>query len=135
MDLAAILAVRLAKLPTVMVTVREGTRALDPRLAELSAIYRLPRLRWWRHIVLPQLAPYLAAAGRSGLSITWKIVLIVELLGRPDGVGFALNMFFQNFNVAGILAYGLSFSALMLFVEALVLQPWEQRAHAWRHAA
>lgn len=134
-EIAAVLAVTIAKTPSVMVIMREGTRALDPGLEDLAAVYRLPPLRRVRRIVLPQLAPYLAAAGRSGLSITWKIVLIVELLGRPDGVGFVLNLYFQSFNVAGILAYGLAFAAIMLCVESALLQPWERRANAWRLGA
>jgi NitT/TauT family transport system permease protein len=133
-ETAAIIAVAIAKTPTVVVTVREGARALDPGLDQIAQVYRLGRLRRWRRLVVPQLSPYLAAAGRGGLSITWKIVLIVELLGRPDGVGFALNLFFQNFNVAGVLAYGLVFAAVMLLVEAAALQPWERRANAWRSA-
>jgi NitT/TauT family transport system permease protein len=134
-DAAAILAVVLAKAPTVVVTVREGARALDPGLAEMARAFHLPPWRRLRHVVLPQLLPYIAAAGRSGLSITWKIVLVVELLGRPSGVGYALNLFFQNFNVTGILAYGLTFAGLMLVVEAAVLQPLERRATAWRSNA
>jgi ABC-type nitrate/sulfonate/bicarbonate transport system ATPase subunit len=56
------------------------------------------------HVVLRQLAPYLAAAARSGLSLVWKIVLIVELLGRPNGVGFEIGVAFQLFDVTRILA-------------------------------
>lgn len=134
-DTAAILSVAIAKAPTVFVTVREGARTLDPKLHELALAYRLPRWRRLRRIELPQLMPYLAASARSGLSITWKIVLVVELLGRPNGVGFVLNLYFQNFNVAGILAYGLVFAAIMLAAEATLLQPWERRANAWRRRA
>jgi NitT/TauT family transport system permease protein len=134
-DAAAVLAVVLAKAPTVVVTVREGARALDPGLAEMAQAFHLPQWRRLRHVVLPQLLPYIAAAGRSGLSITWKIVLLVELLGRPSGVGYVLNLFFQNFNVTGILAYGLAFAGLMLLFEAAVLQPLERRATAWRSNA
>jgi NitT/TauT family transport system permease protein len=134
-EAAAVAAVAIAKTPTVAVTLREGVRALDAGFEEMSAAFRVPRLRHLRRVVLPQLAPYLAAAGRSGLSITWKIVLIVELLGRPNGVGFALNLRFQSFDVAGMLAYGLAFAAIMLTVEAAVLQPWERRANAWRRGA
>ncbi len=133
-DTAAVLAVVVAKAPTVIVTIREGARALDPGLAEMAVAFRLPRYRRLRRVVLPQLLPYLAAAGRSGLSITWKIVLVVELLGRPSGVGYVLNLLFQNFNVTGILAYGLAFAALMLLVEAAILQPLERSANAWRDA-
>jgi NitT/TauT family transport system permease protein len=131
-EAAAILAVCIAKIPTVVVTVREGARALDPSLDELAQCYALPRLRRWRHVILPQMAPYLAAAARGGLSVTWKIVLIVELIGRPNGVGFELNLFFQTFDVAGIVAYGLVFALVMLAAEALLVQPLEQRANAWR---
>jgi NitT/TauT family transport system permease protein len=134
-EAAAVLAVAVVKVPTVIVTVREGARALDPALDDFAQVYRLSWARRLRWVVLPQLAPYLAAAGRSGLAVTWKIVLIVELLGRPDGVGFALNLDFQNFDVAGILAYGLGFALLMLLIEAMALQPWERRANAWRRAA
>jgi len=134
-DLAAVLAVAIAKAPTVFVTIREGARALDPQLEELARVYRLPFGRRLRRIEAPQLLPYLAAAARSGLSITWKIVLIVELLGRPNGVGFALNMYFQSFNVTGILAYGCTFAAIMLVAETALLQPWERRANAWRQRA
>jgi NitT/TauT family transport system permease protein len=101
----------------------------------MAWVFRLPALRRLRFVVLPQLLPYLVAAGRSGLSITWKIVLLVELLGRPSGVGYELNLLFQNFNVTGILAYGLAFAALMLIFEAAVLQPLERRATAWRSNA
>lgn len=134
-DVAAVLAVAIAKAPTVFVTLREGARSLDRGLAEVGAVYRLPYLRRVRRIELPQLLPFIAASARSGLSITWKIVLVVELLGRPNGVGFVLNLYFQDFNVAGILAYGLAFAAIMLAVEYTMLQPWERQASAWRHHA
>jgi NitT/TauT family transport system permease protein len=101
----------------------------------MARAFQLPRWRRLRFVVLPQLLPYLTAAGRSGLSICWKIVLVVELLGRPNGVGYQLNLFFQDFNVTGILAYGIAFAALMLLVEAALLQPLEARANAWRHDA
>jgi NitT/TauT family transport system permease protein len=131
-DIAAVVAVAIVKAPTVFVTVREGARALDPSLDDVAMVFRLPAWRRLRRIEFPQLLPYLAASARSGLSITWKIVLVVELLGRPNGVGFVLNLYFQNFDVTGILAYGLTFAVIMLLVEATVLQPWDRSSNAWR---
>jgi NitT/TauT family transport system permease protein len=131
-ELAAILAVAINKLPTAVVTVREGARALDPTLDEMARVFALPRWKALRHIVIPQLAPYLAAAGRSGLSLVWKIVLIVELLGRPNGVGFEIGTAFQLFDVTRILAYALAFVLVILAIETLVVQPIERRASRWR---
>ena len=90
--------------------------------------------RWkrFRHVVLPQLSPYLAAASRSGLSLVWKIVLIVELLGRPNGVGFEIGTAFQLFDVTKILAYALVFVAVMLAIEICVVQPFERYVSRWR---
>ena len=61
----------------------------------------------------------------------WKIVLIVELLGRPNGVGFEIGVAFQLFDVTRILAYALAFIAVMLAIETLV-QPLERHVARWR---
>ncbi|MCW6506640.1 ABC transporter permease [Lichenifustis flavocetrariae] len=131
-ETAAIVAVVLNKLPNVIVTTREGARAMDAHLAEMAQVFRFSALKRLRHLLLPQLAPYLAIAARSGLSTVWKIVLVVELLGRPNGVGFVLGTSFSLFDVTKILAYALMFVALMLGVEILGVQPFERRAARWR---
>jgi NitT/TauT family transport system permease protein len=131
-ETAAIAAVAVNKLPTAIVTVREGARALDPSLDEMARVFAMPRWRAFRHVVLPQLFPYLAAAARTGLSLVWKIVLVVELLGRPNGVGFEIGIAFQLFDVTRILAYALSFTAVVLAIETLLVQPLERRASRWR---
>jgi NitT/TauT family transport system permease protein len=131
-EVAAILAVAVNKLPAAVVTVREGARALDPALDEMARVFAMPRWKALRHVVVPQLAPYLAAAARSGLSLVWKIVLIVELLGRPNGVGFEIGVAFQLFDVTRILAYALAFVVVILAIETLLVQPIERRASRWR---
>ena len=129
---AAILAVALNKIPNVAVTIREGARALDTGLMEMAQAFRVPRLRTLRDVVLPQLYPYLAGAARSGLALIWKIVLVVELLGRSNGVGFQLGLYFQLFDVAGILAYALAFIAVVQLIEWGILQPLEHHLTQWR---
>lgn len=131
-DVAAITAVALNKIPTVIVTVREGARAVDRDLLQVARVFRLSPGRTLWQVYLPQLYPYLMAAARSGLSLIWKIVLVVELLGRSSGMGFQLGVFFQLFDITGILAYTLVFAAVVLVVEALVMRPLERRLTAWR---
>jgi NitT/TauT family transport system permease protein len=131
-ETAALAAVVLNKLPLATVTVREGARALDRSLDEMARVFRIGRWKRLRHVILPQLSPYLAAASRSGLSLVWKIVLIVELLGRPNGVGFEIGTAFQLFDVTKILAYALAFVAVMLAIETFVVQPFERHAVRWR---
>ena len=131
-ETAAILAVAVNKLPNVIVVMREGTRALDPEIDDMAKVFQFTAFKRIRHIVIPQLAPYLAASSRSGLSIVWKIVLVVELLGRPNGVGFVLGSAFSLFDMASILSYAICFIVLMLLIESLLVQPLERRANRWR---
>jgi NitT/TauT family transport system permease protein len=131
-EVAAIVAVAVNKIPLVVVTVREGARALTRDYLEMAQVFRFGHLKTLRHVVLPELAPFLIAAARSGLSIIWKIVLVVELLGRSNGVGFQINVFFQFFDVASILAYTIAFVLVIQTLEWFVLRPLEVRAGRWR---
>ncbi len=131
-EAAAVGAVALNKIPNVIVTLREGARSLEPQLHELAKVYRFGFFKTLRHVVLPQLQPFFASAMRSGISLIWKIVLVVELLGRSNGVGFQIHLYFQLFDVATILAYTLAFVCIMLSVEYFVLQPIEKRSRRWR---
>jgi len=132
-ETAAILAVVLNKLPNVAVIVREGARNLDPGLEEMARAYRFDRWTWMRDVLIPQLQPYIVTAARSGLSLAWKIVLVVELLGRPDGVGFAINFYFiQSTDVAAIIGYSLVFMAVMIGIDVLLLQRLEAYVRRWR---
>jgi NitT/TauT family transport system permease protein len=131
-EFSALAAITLNKLPNAVVTLREGARALDPRLDDMARVFAFSRWRRWRHVLAPQLAPFFAAAARSGLALVWKIVLVVELLGRPNGVGFKMNEAFQLFDLKLLLAYALPFVALMVLVETFVLRPAERSASWWR---
>jgi len=131
-EVAAIAAVALNKLPSTAVTLREGARALDPGLSEMAHSFRMPAGRVLRHVVLPQLTPYFLAASRSGLALIWKIVLVVELLGRSNGVGFQIQIYFQLFDVTMILAYTLAFILVVQAIEWLGLQPLERWITRWR---
>tara|TARA_R110000868_G_C10973150_1_gene771302 strand:+ start:58269 stop:59003 length:735 start_codon:yes stop_codon:yes gene_type:complete len=133
-ETAAIIAVTLNKIPSVATVIREGARALRPDLDAMAMVYRMPWRTRMRHVILPQLLPYVAAAARSGIAVIWKIVLVVEFLGRSSGVGFQIHLYFQLFDVSMVLVYALSFIAVMLSVEWLILQPWERRARRWRQA-
>lgn len=131
-ETAAVTAVAINKIPNVAVTVREGARSLSKDLAEMAQVYKLGMWKTLRHVTLPQLAPFFAAAARSGLALVWKIVLVVELLGRSNGVGHQLNVAFQLFDVPMILAYAIAFIIVVQAIEIGILQPIEARVGRWR---
>ncbi len=131
-EAAAIIAVALNKVPNTATILREGARAVDRELLQVADVLRLPRLRRLRLVYLPQLYPYLMAATRSGLSLIWKIVLVAEFVGRSNGVGFRLNLYFQFFDITNILAYSASFIAVVVAAESWLIRPLERRLTGWR---
>ena len=131
-EAAAISAVVINKLPNVIVTLREGARVLDRDLLEMAQAYRFGRMKTLRHVIWPQLFPFFIGAARTGLALIWKIILVVELLGRSNGMGYQLHLYFQMFNVPGILAYTLAFIAVIQLIEWSILKPMDRRARRWR---
>ncbi len=131
-EVAAILAVSLNKIPMVAVIMREGARSIEKDYVDVAKFYKISGKKLFIKVILPQLYPYLLSSARSGLSLIWKIVLVVELLGRSNGVGFKLFGFFQFFDISGILAYTLVFVLLILIVEFLLVRPFEKKISVWR---
>jgi len=131
-ETAAVIAVTLNKIPMVAVSLREGARAVDKKLLQVAGVYRLSRRDTFFKVYLPQLTPYLFGSARNGLALIWKIVLVVELLGRSNGVGFQIGSYFHFFDITGILAYTLAFALVIFGIEALLLRPLESHLNRWR---
>ena len=131
-EVAAIVAVSLNKIPMVAVIMREGARSLEKQFLEVAKFYNVQGKKLLVKVILPQLYPYLMSSARSGLSLIWKIVLVVELLGRSNGVGFKLFGFFQLFDITGILAYTFFFVAIILIIEFIFVRPIEKKLTEWR---
>lgn len=131
-ETAAILAVCINKTAMVAVTIREGSKNFSRPIFEMAKIYKMSKMARLRYIILPQLYPYLFASARNGLAIIWKIVLVVEFLGRSNGIGFQIHMYFQLFDVTRVLAYALSFVVLIGMLEYALFKPCEYFLTRWK---
>lgn len=131
-DFSALLAVVLNKVPIIVVNIREGTKAIEKKYMDLAKVYKVSKKETFFKIFLPQIYPYLIASTRLSLSLIWKIVLVVELLGRSDGIGFKISMFFQFFNITSILSYSLAFILVILLIENFIIKPFEKKMIVWR---
>ncbi|THF88631.1 ABC transporter permease subunit [Deinococcus sp. KSM4-11] len=128
---AIILSITVILLPTVAVQVREGVRSLDPRLAQMARSFQLSRAATLRAVTLPQLTPTLLGTARVTLSLAWKMVVFGEVFGRTSGVGYMISFYFQQFEMRGILAYGLVMTVILSALDGL-LALISTRAAAWQ---
>lgn len=131
-DAAAIFTVFAVILPVMATTLDQGVRAMDRDLFEMAQIYKLERGQILRTIVIPQLWPYLFAAARYGLSLSWKTVVITEMLGLTSGLGYQISYYFGLLSLKHVLAWILVFTSSMLIIEYGLIQRLETRLFRWR---
>lgn len=134
-DLAPIFTIVLIVFPYVTMNIWEGTKAMDKDIADMAMVFRANRFLMLRKVLLPQLMPYIFSSLRISFALSWKIALVSEAFGTGMGVGKELTYWFQAIRADMMLAWGVSFMALMVLIDLIVLRRWEQRVFSWRQAA
>jgi NitT/TauT family transport system permease protein len=127
-----VIAIALGVAPVMVLHVVQGMHAVDAEIMEMAFVFKLSRRDKIAHIWIPSLIPHLIGGSRVGLSLAWKVIVLVELFGLSNGVGYQLNSEFSSQNVAGVLAWTIVFWAVMIAMEYGVLQTLEHRFTAWR---
>ncbi len=131
-EAATMLAIGLTAAPAVAINLWEGVKTIDFKLVEMARIFEARRPTVLARVLLPQVLPFIMASVRMGLGIVWKIAVLVELIGRPNGVGFKLFYWYQLADMAQVLAWTLLFTLIMLAIELGILKQIEQRLFGWR---
>lgn len=133
-DHAAMIGTALIVAPPMIFAIWDGIRAINPELQEMARIFAMPRAHILWRVILPQTTPFIFTAARTGLSLTWRIMIFVELLGRSSGVGYRIQYFYNLVDMQRVVAAALPFVALMLLFEFCVLRPTERWVFRWRRA-
>ncbi|WP_226341067.1 ABC transporter permease [Gemmobacter serpentinus] len=74
-------------LPVFQIAVAEGLSAIDPQLAEMARVFRLPLRRCLRWIIWPALWTALGPALRVAMANALRVSLLTELLSGTPGLG------------------------------------------------
>lgn len=112
----------------------DGVRSVDPVLLDTAASYGLPRRRTVWRIVLPAASPQIAVGMRTGIAVGLIMMIISEMQGSTNGLGYQVLAAQRSFDTAsmfaGIIVIGLVGLAVNLgFVLA------ERRIMRWYRGA
>lgn len=130
-DTAAVIGCAMVVAPVVTFNVWQGMKSLDPGLSEMARAFGVPRWTIIRRVLFPQTMPFLFAAARLGLAISWKIMIFIELMGRSSGVGYRIQQWYELFNMQQVLVSALPFLLIMLLIEVGVLRRLESYFFRW----
>ncbi len=127
-----VVVVAFVALPYVALNVAQGVEEVDSRLVDMSNVYGLGRGDIVKSVFLPSVMPFLFAALRYGFAMAWKVEALTEVFGGRSGIGFMIRQSYQEFSVAGVLAWTGFFVIFILVIERVFLAGLERRFFAWR---
>ena len=122
---------------TLFVVITGGIAAAEsvPReLVTVSRVYGATRWQVIREIYLPSMAPILLESARLGMIFNITAVLLCEIYGARDGIGYRIAAWGENLQMPQL------YAALVIVAAAAVavneaLRALESRLGAWRHVA
>jgi ABC-type nitrate/sulfonate/bicarbonate transport system permease component len=74
----------------VLINTMGGVMAIHPRLFELGRTFRLRRATIMRKVLLPAAIPAILVGARISMSLALVLAVIAEMVGNPDGLGYAI---------------------------------------------
>ncbi|MCA6063760.1 ABC transporter permease [Thalassolituus marinus] len=131
-DGTPVFTVFIACFPIIFLGALQGTRTLDGQLKEVALVFRIPMTMRWKDLYLPHIFSYLFPAWSSALGMSWKIVVMAELLSTDDGIGAALAVSRSHLDSVTSMAWILALISTLLAVEYILLEPLKRHVEAWR---
>ena len=131
-EFASYFAVAVTTFPMLVINIWAGVKSLDKELMDMSHVFHFTKSMKITQVILPQLVSNIFAATRYGLGLAWKVVVVVEMFGTSNGVGYQVMKSYQVFNMEGVIAWTLTFVVAMIIIEYGIINLAERRLTAWR---
>lgn len=112
--------------PVLYESLLTGLRGCDVQLAEMAQVYRVPKLRRFRLISLPLLAPHLRSGLKVSLGLCWKAGVAAEVIGQPQGtIGAELYLAKVFFATPDLFAWTICIVLVSAALEKLILRGYD----------
>jgi ABC-type nitrate/sulfonate/bicarbonate transport system permease component len=105
----------------VLIGTMGGVMAVPSGLRDVGRSMRLGRAETVWKIVLPAAAPSVLVGCRLGMSISLVLAIVVEMIGNPEGLGYAIVREAQALNSANMFAYIFIVGALGVLLNAALV--------------
>jgi ABC-type nitrate/sulfonate/bicarbonate transport system permease component len=116
----------------ILISTTDGARRVPHEQLETARIFCLTRFETVMFVIIPSATPMIAAGMRSGLSIAFIMILISEMMGSTDGLGYYILHAEQLFAVPEMYA-GIALLAILGFLLNAIFVFVEHRVLAWHY--
>ncbi|MET9344854.1 ABC transporter permease [Nonomuraea sp. NPDC003804] len=112
----------------------DGARAVDRTHTETAIVFGLTRAQQLRNVVIPAAAPKIFAGLRLSLSLALILMVISELFGSSDGIGYQLLQAQRGFDTPGVWG-AIALLGLLGYLVNGLFTVAERRLLVWHHHA
>ncbi|GAA4612057.1 ABC transporter permease [Saccharopolyspora hordei] len=109
----------------------DGVRSVDQVKVDTARSFRIPRGQWVFGVVLPAATPKIFAGLRVSLSLALVLMVVSELVGSTNGIGYRLIFDQRAFDLPGMWA-GIVLLGVLGYLLNTLLLAVERRALSWQ---
>jgi ABC-type nitrate/sulfonate/bicarbonate transport system permease component len=137
---AKVVVIALGSVWPVLLNTIDGVRGVDAEALEMARSFGLSPAQRVRRVVLPAASPRILVGMRTALSIAIILMVISEMRGSSNGLGFRVLDAQRSFDTAGMFAgiivlglVGVVLNSVFVIVERRAMR-WYQGARGWEPA-
>src|SRR5690606_8130077 len=112
----------------------DGARSVDRTYTETATVFGLSKAQHLRVVVIPAASPKIFAGLRLSLSLALILMVISEIFGGTDGIGYQLLQAQRSFDAAGVWSAIALLGVLGYLVNSLFVLA-ERRVLVWHRQA
>jgi ABC-type nitrate/sulfonate/bicarbonate transport system permease component len=126
--------IALGSLWPVLLNTIDGVRGVDPEVRDVARSFGIGRRIQLSRIILPAASPKIAAGLRIALSVALLLMVVSEMRGGTNGLGFQIRSAQRSFDTADAYAGVIVIGALGLVLN-LIFVLMERRLMRWHRGA
>jgi NitT/TauT family transport system permease protein len=115
----------------IMINAWAGVKTTDKSLLAAGKVFGASKLELYAKVILPYTLPFIVSGIQQGIGRGLVGVVIAEIFGGSDGLGYLLNRAADTFNSA--LLYAVLFVLVVVSLTLVQLTRWfENKVAPWR---
>jgi NitT/TauT family transport system permease protein len=119
-------------MPIVYVNTVKGIEMVDATLVEMAQLYRFSLFMRIKDLYTPAIVGPLSAAMVLVICMGVRVVILAELMGANDGIGYALGTTRSNLDMPQLFAWILVSLGIVSILEFCLLRPIEKHFRRWQ---
>ena len=114
----------------IILNAQAGARAVAPSLLGAAEVLGAGRLRKLFQVILPAALPNIITGARIAFSVSWMALIVAELVGAPNGVGYAIG-FAQELGRATLVLAWIVYIGIFGYLIDVALRWLQARLTPW----